>query len=146
LHFIGFHLALSAECWVEGLLGRNCKRFGVRSSRFAPQATPEPSHDARSLAIADSKGSADAKQAAESAQRRIDIAAEATLRLAEARRLALGPLNLNAQYMPLGVSAWVRLQIPAGYCAHDSSKTRSKLLIKLMAFQLQYLPFIARNA
>ena len=49
------------------------------------QGTPEPSENVRSLAIADSKGSADAKQAAESAQRRIDIAAEATLRLAEVR-------------------------------------------------------------
>ena len=60
-------------------------------ARFALQATPEPSHDARSLAIADSKGSADARQAAESAQRRIDIAAEATLRHAEARPLQWTP-------------------------------------------------------
>ena len=49
------------------------------------QGTPEPSQDARSLAIAESKGSADARQAAESAQRRIDIAVEATKRLEEVR-------------------------------------------------------------
>lgn len=49
------------------------------------QGTPKPSQDVRSIAIAESKGSADAKQAAESAQRRIDIAAEATKRLAEVR-------------------------------------------------------------
>ena len=47
------------------------------------QSTPQPSQDARSLAIAESKGSADARQAAESAQRRIDIAVEATKRLEE---------------------------------------------------------------
>ena len=49
------------------------------------QGTPEPSQDVRTITIAESKGSADAKQAAESAQRRIDIAAEATKRLAEVR-------------------------------------------------------------
>ena len=58
------------------------------------QATPEPSQDARSLAIAESKGSADAKAAAESAQRRIDIAVEATKRLEEARHKV--PFRMHA--------------------------------------------------
>ena len=51
------------------------------------QDTPQPSQDARTLAIAESKGSADARQAAESAQRRIDIAVEATKRLDEVRHV-----------------------------------------------------------
>ena len=52
-------------------------------SNAVAQGTPKPSEEARSLAIAESKGSADARAAAESAQRRIDIAVEATKRLAE---------------------------------------------------------------